>query len=681
MHTHRGPTRTAGSRTSGRFLLRPACTTLPGLVLTVLAASVAARAEQPPADAAAGPGPAELPRSLSDDPGLPAEERAVRRRLREIVLRQWQQVPPDEYRRRELRRNYTPAPPDVMKDRARRLAWFERAWLGMFIHWNPSSFTEHEMSFARGRLKAGDWKAIAAKWDLPLDLTQTPLELYDALPSVFDPTEFDPAATIGLARAMGAQYVVIVAKHHDGFCMFHTAQTDYNIAHTPYRRDLLKMLADECHRQGLRLGIYYSLGDWHHPAYARMETFGAYMTFMYAQWAELLTHYGTVSIFWYDGGGGRPWPYAEMARFIRTRQPDCLIRSTAFYVPDVPVACDYTASEYGTPPRPREKFSGSRPFEWCFTVTGQWNYTSVPKTRDRRVMPLRSLIARQVQAVGRGGNILPNLAPAPTGAIDAHFVELFTALGAWNRRHREALYDTRPGPVDFNVYGESTRKGQTLYLFLTKGRPASGPLEVPLYRLRSPVRSARVVGRDAELTVVGSGEMRRVVVPADALRDDVPVLAVRYDGELNVSTTVYPAPGRSRITLMPYRATCHGASLRYWIPAKSVVGWTEPDDRAVWSFHVETPGTYELLAQYGCPDGQAGSVLRIASGDQRVEVAVEGTGKRPRLITPMLGRLRFDRAGVHELTLSVVKQVPGAVVNLRRLELRLKTAKRKEVES
>ncbi len=625
-----------------------------GLLLASAGAGCAEGAREPVA------GYTEVPVSLRDDASLPPAERRARARQRAEFLKEMQARVKESWLKVHVVDRDAPLPPAVRKDRARRLAWFDRAFLGMFIHWNPSCFTEREISFARGRMKAKDYPAVGKKWNIKLDLALPALKIYETLPSFFNPAGFDAGEVVGMARGMGAQYVVIVTKHHDGFCMFKTSHTDYNIMSTPYGRDIVKLLADEVHRQGLKLGFYYSLGDWHHPAYAKIETFPAYLKFMYAQWDELLKNYGKVDVVWYDGGGGRMWPYRDMARFIRARQRDCLIRSAAWYQATMAVACDYGASEYGTPPLPHRKFSGDRPAEWCFTLTGQWGWTSKP----RRWLSAQGLIHRQVVAAGRGCNALMNLSLPPTGAIDKEFRERFAALGEWNRKYREALYDTLPGPVDFNLYGSCTQKGSNLYLFLTSDPPGG---VVPLYGLGSRIRRVVVMGTGEELRVRGVLEMRSVTVPDDQKDPLVTVLKVELAGKLDVAKTVYARPGAAHIHLVPWRAVFHGKDLRYRIPAKCFVGWKKAGETIEWPVYVERAGEYAVVPQYSCPKADAGSQLLVDCNGQELPFPVKGTGRA--LVRPTLGRLRFGKPGIYRLVLKARTLKGGQVICLRNIVL------------
>ena len=231
------------------------------------------------------------------------------------------------------------------EDRSDKLKWFLEAKYGMFIHWGLYAIPAGEW---KGEMQEGhsEWIQYTA---------QIPAVEYEKLAAQFNPKNFDAAAWVSLAKKAGMKYLVITAKHHDGFCMFDSKLTDYDIADaTPYKKDPLKLLAEECHKQGIKLGFYYSVKDWHHPQYPQLYTkfdknhpdgfHGApnpeagylkYMDYMQGQLRELLTNYGEVSLIWFDWSGKAYWPdqpahiakAEEIIDMIHDLQPNCLVNN------------------------------------------------------------------------------------------------------------------------------------------------------------------------------------------------------------------------------------------------------------------------------------------------------------------------------------------------------------------
>lgn len=339
--------------------------------------------------------------------------------------------------------------------------WFQDARFGMFIHWGVYS-----------TLGDGEWvmhNQNIAKKD------------YEKLPQFFNPTAFDAKEWVALAKRAGMKYIVFTSKHHDGFAMFHSKVSDYNIVdRTPYKKDVVKALADECRTQGIKLFFYHSQLDWHHnDYYPRGDTgnhtgrpqqgdWRAYLDYMDAQLTELLTNYGEIGGIWFDGFWDKrdaDWRLEKTYKLIHDLQPQCLIGSNHHQSP-MPGE-DFQMFEKDLPGQNKTGYSGEAgignlPLETCETMNGSWGFNLT----DSRYKSVKGLIHYLVQAGGHNANFLLNVGPMPNGQIQREFVERLEQIGAWTDRYGETIYGTRGGPFSPGHWGVSTSKGKTIYLHL-----------------------------------------------------------------------------------------------------------------------------------------------------------------------------------------------------------------------
>jgi alpha-L-fucosidase len=349
---------------------------------------------------------------------------------------------------------YTPTSDNL---KARR--WFQEARFGLFVHWGVYSV-----------LGDGEWV---------MNNQRIPIPEYEKLPGFFDPRAYDPAAWVALAKAAGMRYITITSKHHDGFAMWDSKVSDYNVVKsTPYGRDVLKALAEECEKQGLKLFFYYSQLDWHHPDYfprgrtgrdtgrSDQGQWGRYIDYMDAQLEELLTGYGPIGGIWFDGMWDRPdadWRIERTYSLIHRLQPAALVGSNHHLKPFA--GEDFQMFEKDLPGHNTAGFNekselGTLPFEMCETMNGAWGFN----LQDTRYKSTRELVHLLVKAAGYDANLLLNVGPMPNGKIQPEFESRLREMGTWLGRHAESVYGTRGGPVSPRSWGVTTRKGDRVYV-------------------------------------------------------------------------------------------------------------------------------------------------------------------------------------------------------------------------
>lgn len=339
--------------------------------------------------------------------------------------------------------------------------WFQAAKFGLFVHWGLYSI-----------LGDGEWVMFNRR---------IPAADYEKLASFFNPTAFDPKEWVSLVKQAGMRYLVITSRHHDGFSLFDSQATSYDVVEaTPFGRDILKMLAEECHRQGIKVGFYYSLVDWHHPDYAPRRASGEilrrgaqgdwsrYLEFMKIQLRELLTNYGEVLSIWLDGhwdAGQADWHYEELYGLIHSLQPQTLIGNN-HHLPPFPGE-DFQMFEKDLPGGRTQTFNleqpvSNLPLEMCETINNSWSFN----INDRRYKSPEELIQLLVKAAGYDANLLLNVGPMPNGKIQPEFVERLLAVGKWLETNGETIYGTRGGPLRPQPWGVTTQKKGTVFLHL-----------------------------------------------------------------------------------------------------------------------------------------------------------------------------------------------------------------------
>ena len=347
------------------------------------------------------------------------------------------------------------APSPGQPDADARLRWWEQARFGMFVHWGPVSLRGTEIGWSRGE--------------------QVPVAEYDALYQRFNPTNFDANAWAKLARDTGMKYLVLTSKHHDGFCLWDSKLTDFTIAHTPFKRDVTRELADACRKQGLVFSLYHSICDWRHPDYPLGSPGGRstkpnpnmdrYFDYLKGQLGELIKGYGPLGILWFDGEWETPWTSArarELDAYLRALQPSLIINNRidkGRQDMEGSTAEGDFLGDYDTPEQRVGRFQDSRPWESCITLCQQWAWKP-----DDKMKSLQECVRTLVLCVGGDGNLLLNIGPMPDGRIEPRQAERLRELGAWLKRYGATIYGTRGGPFKPGAWGASTRKGKEIYL-------------------------------------------------------------------------------------------------------------------------------------------------------------------------------------------------------------------------
>ncbi|MEX0749849.1 MAG: alpha-L-fucosidase [Dehalococcoidia bacterium] len=411
------------------------------------------------------------------------------------------------------------------------MSWFDSARFGMFVHWGHSSQQGIELS----------WPLAGGHAALP-NCTEVSVEQYHSSAATFDPRAYDPADWARRAKRLGMQYAVFTAKHHDGYAMYDTKASDFSVMHSPCGKDIFRMFCDAMRAEGIRIGVYFSLIDWHHPDYPAFEEtdkpyvfakwrqpsaeqWARYTEFMFAQVRELLTDYGRIDVIWFDGGWERSipqWRSIELETMIRELQPEILINDR------LPGVGDFTTPEQFVPPQPLD-----RAWETCLTINESWGYNP----SDTEFKSARRLIHTLCEVAGKGGNLLLNVSPMGDGRLMPELVERLDVIEAWLRRNGESITGTAPGLEPWQWYGPSTRRDNVTYAHLLM-RPYD---DVTVRGVRiNRVRSVRALSNGAKVAFSGRasivdtllnrdplGELT-IAVPQDAIDEHATVIAIEF---------------------------------------------------------------------------------------------------------------------------------------------------------
>jgi len=403
---------------------------------------------------------------------------------------------------------------------AKYMQWWRDAKFGMFVCWGPASLTGKEVSLSRQGDRKGDFGGTG---DVPADE-------YDNLYKKWKPDKFDANVWVQLAKDAGAKYIIFLVKHADGFCLYDSKLTDYKSTapEAAWKHDVLADITDACNRLGLKLFIYYSQPDWHHPDY-RTENHSRYIEYLYGQIRELLTNYDRIDGLWFDGGRGdewaKRWDAEKLFRMIRTLQPHIIINDRCGLPGD-----------FHTPEQQVGQYCTDRAWESCITMGGvQWAWKS-----NSDVKSLAECIHMLIRCVANGGNLALNTGPMPDGRIEPRQAKRFREMGNWLKQHGQSVYGTKPGPYRMEVWGASTRKGKNVYLHIFDSVRLIGGIKLP--SIGNKVISYSVLGK-ASAKVTQSKDNIEISVPAEYCNDVDTVVKLEFDELIKVNKSIQVPSG------------------------------------------------------------------------------------------------------------------------------------------
>jgi alpha-L-fucosidase len=552
-----------------------------------------------------------------------------------------------------------------------RGAWLKDSRFALFVHWGLYSQLAGEWQ-GRPWFGISEWIMYRAR---------IPADEYAKLAETFNPTGFDAREWVRLAKVAGMRHIMITAKHHEGFAMFGSEVSPYNIKDaTPFGRDPLLELAEACREEGLRLGFYYSQTlDWHEPdavgngwdSWPEERDFRRYLrTKVMPQLEELLTRYGPIAGIWFDTPGPiTPEESEELVGLVHRLQPDCLVNSRIGNG-----LGDYdTLGDQEIPRLPRPGL-----WETPDTHNDTWAFSRY----DTNWKSPREVAERLVRVASRGGTYLLNVGPDGKGRIPARSAAILREVGEWVRAHADAIHGVDPTPFGPLPWGECTARGKTLFLHVFDW-PADGRLVVP--GLHSHVLSACLYGGD-RVGVASLGQSVVLSLPQSCPDTLIPVVTLELDSAPDACDGLYVLSGCTN-ALEPAMALCAGCALdtvRWmekfgdWQHAEFVGNWSGPDATATWTFDTVESGVFRMVLEYTCPESGDGAAWSLCAGDTELVVPTIDTGERAARagFAGDFPRFRCARIGVVEVpgpgTVSVVLRplsAEGAAVRVSRVWL------------
>lgn len=389
--------------------------------------------------------------------------------------------------------------------------WFQDNKFGLFVHWGVYS------------VMAGGGDMGIAEWIM--NKKEIPINQYEKLPSFFNPTAFDADEWVSMVKKAGMRYITITSKHHDGFAMYHSKVSNYNVVEkTPYGQDIIKALKVACDKQGIKLFFYYSQLDWHHPDYfpkgktcnwdcgrPKDGNWNNYIEYMNIQLSELLTSYGEIGGIWFDGMWDKSdadWKLEETYQLIHKHQPDALIGSNHHKSPYP--GEDFQMFERDLPGENTMGFNqtgtiSELPLEMCETMNGSWGFN----IKDKSYKTSKQLIQTMIKAAGYGANFLLNTGPMPNGKIQPENIDTLMVMGNWLEKNGESIYNTRRGPYKPQDWGAITSNGNTHYIHILKMEGE----EITIPALPSKIKKAVFLNTNKKVSFTEEKTGLRIQIP------------------------------------------------------------------------------------------------------------------------------------------------------------------------
>jgi alpha-L-fucosidase len=546
-----------------------------------------------------------------------------------------------------------------------RMKWWREARFGMFIHWGIYS------------VPAGMWNGekVSGLGEWIMNNGKIPVKDYAAFAQQFNPVKFDANTWVRLAKDAGVKYIVITSKHHDGFAMFKSAASDFNIVDaTPFKRDVVAELAAACQKQGIKLGLYYSQAqDWHHAGGAARRgrwdpaqegDMTEYLkNVAVPQVKEILTKYGPIAALWWDTPDNPP--------YFMTRERADLFAPLLKLQPDIITNNRLGGGYMGDTETPENRVPATgypRDWELCMTMNDTWGF----KSYDTNWKSGETLLRQLIDTASKGGNLLLNVGPTSEGEIPAPSVERLKLIGAWMHQNSESIYGTKASPFKRLTWGRATQKPDKLYLNVFRW-PDDGILVVPM---KSGVKKAYLLtAPGTALAFNASGDGLKIEVPATAPDPISTVVVLEGVGQVEALPPEPYAPSADgALTLECDMADVYGKGLRVEGNTRlNFTNWTSADAYPQWDVRLEQPGKYEVTATLFVPDVQAGSDYTLAVGAANLTGKTESTGGDYKTVT--LGTIDILKAGTQSVTLKPVKIASGEFMRLRTLVLKPVPAK------
>lgn len=541
----------------------------------------------------------------------------------------------------------------------KRMEWWREARFGMFVHWGVYA------------VAAGNWngKPVPSAGEWIMYTAKIPVPEYEPLAKQFNPVNYNASEWVRIAKDAGCKYIVITSKHHDGFALFNSTTSDWDIAdRTPFGRDPLDELAKACKEQGVRLCFYHSIMDWHHPKFTR-EGLPEYNQYMRGQLKELLTRYGDIGALWFDGEWPEIWTEEEgvaLEAYCRSIKPDIIINNRVGKArAGMEGHSAYQgAGDYDTPEQEIPARGLPNDWETCMTMNDTWGF----KTDDHNWKSDTKLIQMLVDIASKGGNFLLNVGPTALGEIPPASVERMAAMGRWMKVNHEAIYGTDASPIGRMTWGRCTAKGNRLYLHVFDW-PKDGKLRIP--GLLTPIRSASLlVDSKTKLGIETSPNWTTLLIPKDAPTPPSSVIIAEFDAPPRAASLGVAWGEDGVISLDAIDATLSGTDIHAEHGPNYNLGfWQGDSDTATWTLLSSAAGQFKIELEISAEPASAGQRASIDIGGQKIDFVVPATKGWGDYQRVYVGIASLQTDVPTAVSVSPAQPLAKPLMNLRRIKL------------
>lgn len=568
--------------------------------------------------------------------------------------------------------------PETREQRDARMKWWREARFGMFIHWGLYA------------IPGGEWngKPVKGIGEWIMQNGAIPVADYEKLKDQFNPVKFDARTWVRLAGDAGMKYIVITSKHHDGFCLWDSKVSQYTVANSPFKRDILKELSDACKADGrVRFCVYHSIMDWHHPDAQSINQPGSYNTgkgykpnenfpryvkeYLKPQLKELITQYD-VGVLWFDGEWIPEYTEAmghEVYSYCKSLNPNIIINNRVGKSRKGMSGMSESkesAGDFGTPEQeiPATGIPGAD-WESCMTMNDTWGF----KKDDRNWKSTKTLLQNLVDIASKGGNYLLNVGPTAEGEIPAESVQRLIDIGDWMNRNAASIHNTQASPFKRLPFGRATTAGDKLYLHVFN-YPKDGNLVVP--PIAGTVKSAALLAGGAAVQFKQEESGITLTLPQFAPDPIDAVVVLTVAGPITPTAAAIRQGEDGALTLLAIDADVQGTKAKVEKKGNNphnIGYWTSDKDIAVWQASITQAGKFTVDLEYSLAPNSKGSEIAVEFGDQKLPVKLKEGKDFLDFRTERIGEVTLP-AGPVKVTVRPTAKPGLAVMDLRQIVLK-----------
>jgi alpha-L-fucosidase len=549
-----------------------------------------------------------------------------------------------------------------------RLEWFKEAKFGMFIHWGPYSNL------------AGEWQGknvpVGENAEWIMQKLKIPVVEYRDLSRQFNPIYFNAEDWVQLAKSTGMKYMVITSKHHDGFAMYHSKVSQYNVLDwTPFDRDPLKELKRECMKAGIKFCIYYSHREDWDESYAYGNTWDfdfdpkknlelfeqKYLeTKAKPQLRELLENYGPFGLIWFDRGIYTQKQAQDFVQLVHSIQPDCIINGRVGNYNKELMGDYQNLNDNGMPVGGIEEY-----WETPQTLNETWGYSKF----DKRWKNPQTIIHRLAEIVSKGGNYLLNIGPKGDGTIPKVSVDILKEVGRWVQRNGESIYGTSASPFAETPWGACTTRDNKLYLHILRW-PEEGMLLIN--GIKNDILAAYFLLEESnKLSIQKRGDQIKIDLPQKPLDQHNTVIVLELEGVPEVEPSLVKQKEDGSFLLDNMKAITIGKTVKRFNRRGKfhISKWTAREDQIKWFVEINQPGNYKISITYAANPKWADQKYQLNSGSQSITTTVQPTGDWYEYKTFKIGILKFENPGKHEIKIQPANTLQNYLMYFKEMVL------------